>query len=136
MAKSIFVNLVVADLPRSRSFFEAIGLSFNPQFSNDEAACLVISDQAFFMLHTPPSILRFSPKPSCNHQTHLAGIFAFSVGSRAEVDRVADLALASGGLPNTPPMDQGFMYLRSFLDPDGHNWEVFWMDAGGVAPQE
>lgn len=126
--RKIFVNLIVADLPRSKSFFEAIGFHFNPQFTSDEAACMVVSDDAYFMLHTPGSMKRFSPKPAPDHATHLSGIFAFSVGGRDEVDRVAEAAFAAGATPFNPPTDHGFMYLRSFLDPDGQSWEVFWMD--------
>lgn len=130
--RMLFVNLVVADLPRSMAFFRALGLDFNPQFTNEEAACLVVSDAAFVMLHTPGSMKRFTSKPGCDTATHTAGIYAVSAESRAEVDRCADAAAAAGAPAFNPPMDLGFMYLRSFLDPDGYPWEVFWMDPGHV----
>ena len=130
--RSIFVNLVVSDLPRARAFFEALGMHFNPQFSSDEAACLVISEHAYFMLHTPPSMQRFSSLPPVDPHAWMSGIYAFSAADRGEVDRIADTALRSGGSACNPPMDHGFMYLRSFCDPDGHPWEVFWMDPAHV----
>lgn len=130
--RMLFVNLVVSDLPRSKAFFHALGFEFNPQFTNDEAACLVVSEAAFFMLHSPGSMQRFTPKPGCDNATHTAGIYAVSAASRAEVDQFADAAAAAGAPPFNPPMDLGFMYLRSFLDPDGYPWEVFWMDPGHV----
>ena len=126
--RSIFVNLVVSDLPRARAFFEALGMHFNPQFSSDEAACLVISEHAYFMLHTPPSMKRFTPLPPADPRSHVTGIYAFSVPDREEVDHIADAAEAAGAGPFNPPTDHGFMYLRSFRDPDGHPWEVFWMN--------
>lgn len=130
--RKLFVNLVVTDLPRARAFFEGLGLHFNPQFSGEEAACLVVSDQAFFMLHTPPSMQRFTALPPADPRSTVAGIYAISVDSRDEVDRLSDRALASGGAACNPPMDHGFMYLRSFRDPDGHPWELFWMDPAHV----
>lgn len=128
----VFVNLVVQDLPAEKAFFETLGLSFNPQFTNDEAACMVVNDRAFFMIHTPGSMARFSSLPASDPRTHVSAIFALSADSRADVDRIADLALASGGTAYNPVSDLGFMYLRSFRDPNGHPWEVFWMDPGNV----
>ncbi len=133
--RQIFVNIVVSDLPRSKTFFEKLGFTFNPQFTNDEAAAMVVNDDAFFMIHTPVSMQRFTPKPPCDLSTHLGAIYAFSVNSRAEVDQIADLAQAAGGKQAADPQDMGFMYYRSFLDPDGHYWEVLWMDPAAVQPQ-
>ena len=130
--RSLFVNLVVSDLPRARAFFERLGLTVNLQFSNDDAACLVLSEHAFFMLHTPASMQRFSSLPPGDPRAQVSGIYAFSVADRHEVDVLADRALEAGGSVCNPPMDHGFMYLRSFLDPDGHPWEVFWMDPAHV----
>ena len=127
-SRKLFVNIVVSDLPRSMAFFRALGLTFNPQFTNEAGACMVVSDEAFFMLHTPTSMARFTAKPACDLATHTGGIYALAVGSRAEVDQVAGAAEAVGAGVFNPPTDLGFMYLRSFLDPDGHPWEVFWMD--------
>lgn len=105
------------------AFFRVVGLTFNPQFTSDEAACMVVSDDAFFMLYTPASVKRFTSKPACDRATHTAVVYAISADSRAEVDRVADAATAAGASGFNAPMDHGFMYLRSFLDPDGHPWE-------------
>ncbi len=137
--RSIFVNIVVSDLPRALAFYEAIGFTFNPQFTDEAAACMVVNEGAYFMIHTPTSMKRFSQKPPCDHATHLAGIYAFSVGSRAEVDAVADRAVEVGGKEAAEPVDMGFMFYRSFTDPDGHSWEVLWMDpaaAEGGPPEQ
>lgn len=130
--RMLFVNLVVGDVARSRAFFEGLGLTFNPQFTSDEAGCMVVSDLAFVMLHTPASMARFASVPAADPRAVVAGIYALSAADRAEVDALADRALATGGTPYNPPQDHGFMYLRSFRDPDGHPWEVFWMDQGHV----
>jgi predicted lactoylglutathione lyase len=128
----LFLNLVVGDLARSRAFFEGLGLSFNPQFTSDEAGCMVVSELAFVMLHSPASMARFSALPPADPRAAISGIYALSASSRAEVDALADQALATGGAPCNPPQDHGFMYLRSFRDPDGHPWEVFWMNQAHV----
>lgn len=86
--RKLFVNLVVADLPRARAFFEALLLSFNPQFSNHEAACLVLGESAYCMLHSPASMARFSSLPPADPRTQIAGIYAFSADTREEVDIV------------------------------------------------
>lgn len=128
MADMIFVNLPVQDLPRSRRFFEGLGLSFNEQFSDQNAACLILSETSFAMLLTAPYFGGFSTLPVADTQTTTGAILGLQVESRAEVDRIADTALANGGRPATPPADHGYMYGRSFLDPDGHHWSPFYMD--------
>lgn len=130
--RSLFVNMVISDLPRTRAFFEGLGFSFNPQFSNDEAACMVVSDKAFFMMHTPNSMKRFNQDPPADPRTTVTALYAFSVGSREEVAQVADKALATGGSAAGEPQDYGFMCQRSFRDPDGHYWEIVWMDPAHV----
>lgn len=132
MSRDLFVNIVVSDLPRAKAFYAQLGFTFNAQFTNDEAACMVVSEKAFFMLHTPDSMKRFTPKPTADLTTQTAALYAFSVGSRGEVDSVAEAALAAGGAKAADPQDHGFMYQRSFLDPDGHYWEVLWMDPAAV----
>ena len=132
MPRKIFVNFVVADLERSMAFYSGLGFTFNPMFTSAEAACMVINDDAFFMVPTPGSMQRFTPKPPVDPRTHLGAIFAFSADSRAEVDAIADRAAATGGATNGPPQDHGWMYLRAFHDPDGHHWEVCWMDPAGI----
>ena len=126
--RQLFVNIVVSDLVRSKAFFAQLGFTFDPRFTNDEAAAMIVGTGAFFMLHTPASMKRFTPKPTADLTTQTAALYAVSVGSREEVDSVADTALAAGGSKAGEPQDHGFMYQRSFLDPDGHYFEVFYMD--------
>ncbi|MFF5634764.1 VOC family protein [Streptomyces sp. NPDC012825] len=126
----IFVNLPVKDLDVSRAFFEKLGYSFNPQFSDDTAACLVISDTIFAMLLTEEKFKEFTaPGKEISDATKATEVLiTLSAESREKADELADAALAAGGTPAKEPMDMGFMYGRSFTDPDGHHWEVFWMD--------
>lgn len=138
MPTKIFVNLPVRDLDRSMAFFEALGFSFNPQFSDDTAACMIISDDIYAMLLTHAKFKEFTPKDIADTGKTTEVITALSQDSREAVDRLADAALKAGGTEARPPMDHGFMYDRSFNDPDGHIWEIFWMDpavAEGGEPQ-
>ena len=128
MPKAIYINLVVSDLQKSKDFFEAIGFSFNPQFTNDQAAGLVISDTIFAMLHTPESIRRFTNKEIVNSHNSTEVLVTLQVESRTAVDEVMDKVQSSGGQEQRDKEDHGFMYERAFEDPDGHIWEVFWMD--------
>ena len=128
MPQMIFVNLPVRDLAASRSFYTALGFSFNPLFSNDTSACLVISDTIFAMLLTHKRFADFCALPIADPQTSVAHLLALSRESRAEVDLLATRALAAGGREPNPAQDHGFMYARSVTDPDGHIWEAFWMD--------
>lgn len=131
MARQLFVNLAVADLPRSVAFFEKLGFAFNAEFTNEQAACMIINDGAFAMLHVPESFKSYTSKSVIDANTQVEALLAFSVDSREQVDELADKAIAAGGSPAMPPQDHGFMYVRTFLDPDGHHWEVFWMDPSG-----
>ncbi len=128
MPQAIFVNLPVADLDRSKRFFEGLGFSFNEAFTNDEAAALVISDTIYAMLHTPESLRRFTKKDIADARATTEVLLALRVESRERVDALFDKALAAGGKEQRETEDHGFMYGRSFEDPDGHIWEVFWMD--------
>lgn len=132
MPKAIFVNLVVADLKRAMDFFRALGFSFNAQFTNDQAAALVISDTIYAMLHVGASMRRFTKKELADPAKTLEAIYALQVESREEADAIADKALGAGGREPRGREDYGFMYSRSFEDPDGHFWEVFWMDPAHV----
>jgi predicted lactoylglutathione lyase len=125
--RKIFVNLPVSDLKRSMDFFTALGFSFNPQFSDDNAACMIVSEDAFVMLLTGAYFANFTPRPICPRD-HVEVLTAVSVATRDDVDRLADEALARGGRQATEPKDHGFMYVRTFLDPDGHHWELVWMN--------
>jgi predicted lactoylglutathione lyase len=128
MSTQIFVNLPVKDLARSIAFFEALGYSFNQQFTDENAGCLVISDDIYAMLLTERYFKTFTKKVVADATKSTEAIVALGVESKERVDELADKALAAGGKPSNEPMDQGFMYGRSFQDPDGHLWEVFYMD--------
>lgn len=134
MAKSrkLFVNLCVRDLKQSMDFFAKLGFEFNAQFTDDKAACLVISPEAYFMLLTPEFFQGFTKKKICDTSTHTESLFAVSCDSRAEVDTLVDTALGIGGKSATDPQDHGFMYVRTFYDLDGHHWEVMWMDPATI----
>ncbi|OEU88039.1 hypothetical protein DB35_16445 [Streptomyces abyssalis] len=135
MSKKIFVNLAVKDLAKSRDFFSQLGYSFNPQFSDENAACLVISDDIFAMLLTEPFFKSFTKKEIADAGTGTEVMLALSADSRAEVDELADKALAAGGRAAGDPQDHGFMYGRSFYDLDEHHWEVVWMDPAAMEGQ-
>ncbi|MGW7194773.1 VOC family protein [Streptomyces chryseus] len=136
MNQMIFVNLPVKNLETTKSFFGKLGYSFNPQFSDDSTACLVISDTIFAMLLTEPRFKEFTKKEIADTSTTTEVLLALSAESREKVDELADAALASGGSPAGDPQDHGFMYGRSFQDPDGHTWEVVWMDPAAVEGQQ
>ncbi|UED87066.1 VOC family protein [Streptomyces profundus] len=133
MSTMVFVNLPVADLERSKEFFTKLGYSFNPQFSDENAACLVISDTIYAMLLVKPFFKTFTKKEIADATTHTEVIVALSADSREAVDELVDRALAAGGQQTMDPMSEGPMYGRSFQDLDGHQWEVIWMDPSAVA---
>lgn len=136
MQTQIFVNLVVADLAQSKAFYEALGYSFNPQFTDDTAACLVISDTIYAMLLLPETMKRFTQKRLVDAKTETEALLALSFPSREAVDAIAEKALAAGGTAARDTEDLGFMYNRPIQDPDGHVWEFFYMDpAAAGAPQ-
>ena len=127
-SRKIFVNLAVRDLARSQEFFGKLGFAFNPQFTDANAACMVISDVAYAMLLVERFFKTFTKKEICNTSTQTEGMFALSCDSRAEVDEMVKKAIAAGGREAMDAQDHGFMYGRSFYDLDGHHWYVFWMD--------
>jgi uncharacterized protein len=131
-SRKIFVNLPVRDLKRSVEFFRKLGFDFNPRFTDENAACMIVSEEAFVMLLVEPRFKDFTRKQIADTRTLTEGIFALSAGSRAEVDELVKTAIAAGGAPALDPMDHGFMYGWSFYDPDGHHWEVVWMDPKAV----
>ncbi|MEU3653009.1 VOC family protein [Streptomyces sp. NPDC032161] len=136
MSQMIFVNLPVKNLEAAKAFFGKLGYSCNPQFSDENAACLVISDTIFAMLLTESRFKDFTKKEIADTSRTTEVILALSAESREKVDEMADTALASGGSPAGETMDFGHMYGRSFQDPDGHIWEVIWMDPAAVAEQQ
>ena len=127
-ARKLFVNLSVHDLPRTKAFFTKLGFTFNPQFTNDEAACMPLSEDAFVMLLRRDRFKDFTKKEICDTSRYTEGLFALSCDSRAEVDAMVNTAIAAGGTEATDPQDHGFMFVRTFYDLDGHHWEVMWMD--------
>jgi len=130
----IFVNLPVSELARSTAFYEAIGAARNPQFCDDTASCMVFSDSIFAMLLTHEKFRQFTPKAIADATKTSEVLIALSAESRAAVDALVAKAAAAGGKADPgPKQDHGFMYGRSFEDPDGHIWEVFWMDPSTVA---
>ena len=131
MSTQIFVNLPVRDLPASKAFFNALGYATHPSFTNDEAACLVISDSIYVMLLVEPFFQGFTRKSLCDARTHTEVLLCLSVGSRSEVDAMVAKALAAGGREPMEAKDYGFMYQRGFEDLDGHLWEVVYMDESG-----
>ncbi|MBO9499496.1 MAG: VOC family protein [Novosphingobium sp.] len=140
MPKMIFVNLPVTDLAKSMAFYEAIGFTNNPQFTNEAAAAMVWSDTIYVMLLTHDFWKTFTTKeiPDAHVSAQVALCVTFD--SRGEVDAITETAGRSGGkADSSPPQDHGFMYQRSFEDPDGHGWEPVWMDpavANGERPVE
>jgi predicted lactoylglutathione lyase len=128
MPKMIFVNLPVENLDRSVAFYEAIGCTRDPRFSNDQAAMMVWSDTISFMLLTHPFYQGFTSKPIADARAISQMLLALSFDSRAEVDAIMEAALAAGGREHHEAEDLGFMYSRAFEDPDGHGFGPVWMD--------
>ncbi len=130
--RKLFVNIQVRDLQRSIEFFETLGFTFNTQFTDATATCMLVGQDAYFMFVTPERFKDFSKRPVGDPRTETNALFAISVDSRDEVDALVKKALAAGGSRAADPQDHGFMYLSSFYDLDGHHWEVFWMDPSTV----
>ena len=129
MSKMIFVNLPVADLPKSKAFYEALGFTNNPQFTNDQAASMMWSDTIVVMLLTHDFWKTFTTKAIPNAKESAQVALCINLDDRAAVDAITEAAGRSGGTADqSPAQDHGFMYQRSFEDPDGHNWEPMWMD--------
>ena len=132
MARKIFVNLAVRDLQKSMEFFSTLGFTFNRQFTDDKAACMVISDEAFVMLLSEPFFKSFTRREQCDTSRSTEALMALSCESRAEVDEIVRKAIDAGGKHAMDPQDHGFMYGWSFYDLDGHHWEVLWMDPNAI----
>ena len=131
-SRLIFLNVAVSDLQTSKAFFGKLGFEFNPTFTNDDCACMVVSEQAYVMLQTKDSFSRFVTKPIADPAAATEAIVCVSADSREDVDAFADAALGAGGTVAGDPMDHGFMYGRSFFDLDGHHWEVMWMSSEAI----
>jgi len=127
MINHIFLNLPVADLQRSVDFFKALGFTQNPQFSDETAACIVISDAISVMLGTHAKFREFTPKAVCDTSQAVEVLISLSCESREQVDELVAKALAAGGSTYDKAEDFGFMYTHSFVDPDGHGWGLLHM---------
>jgi predicted lactoylglutathione lyase len=127
-SRMLFPNLAVKDLDRSVAFFTGLGFTFDERFTDETATAMIVNEHAVVMLLTQPKFKDFTKKELVDPRTHTETILALSASSREDVDAFADKALAAGGSPANEPMELDFMYGRSFQDPDGHQWEIFWMD--------
>lgn len=128
MPTLMFLNLPVEDLARSVAFYEALGYSTDPNFTGDQSACVVISETIYAMLLVRPYFQTYVTTEVADATKVTEAMFGLGVDSREAVDALVDKALAVGGSVARQPRDLGFMYNRTFLDPDGHYWDVFWMD--------
>ena len=128
MPRNLYVNLPVKDLERAVEFFAVLGFSFNPKFTNENGAALVINDNTSVMLLEESFFAGFTRKPVADARASTETLLALSLDSRAEVDVFIAKALAAGAAPTIEAKDYGFMYQQGFEDLDGHQWEVFWMD--------
>ncbi len=134
MATKIFVNLPVNDLKKSIDFFTKLGFSFNPQFTDDKATCMVISENIFAMLLTRPFFQTFTKKEIVDAKKSTEVLIALDAESKEKVEEMVNVAVEAGGSIYMPPQDHGWMYQHSFSDLDGHQWEILYMDES-AAPQ-
>lgn len=130
--RMLFVNMPVADVERTKAFFARLGFGFNPMFTDETAACMMVGEQASVMLLSQEKFAQFAKLPVADPTTHTLALYCFSVSSRDEVDTVVEAAFAAGGTEADGPQDHGFMYSRAFYDLDGHGWQVMWMDPSGI----
>ena len=133
MPKMIFVNLPVTDIKRATAFYESVGAVKNDQFCDDSTSCMVFSDTIFAMIMTHDKFRQFTPKAVADARTSSEVLICLSADSREDVDAIVEKAGSAGGtLDPGPKQDFGFMYGRSFEDPDGHIWEIMWMDVAAA----
>ena len=129
MSRMIFVNLPVSDLPKSRAFVEALGAVNEPKFTDETAACMRLGDSIFVMLLTHDKFSQFTPRPIADATAGSEVLLCLSSDSRESVDATVERAVTAGGTADiAPKQDYGVMYGRSVADPDGHIWEIMWMD--------
>ncbi|WP_417384209.1 VOC family protein [Gimesia sp.] len=128
MSKKVFINLPVKDLEKSMTFYKALGYSINEKWTDETAASVVISEEIYAMLLTYPKFQMFTPKEICDATKSTEVLVALSCENREQVDEMVKKAVAAGGSTYNEPQDHGFMYGHGFQDPDGHIWEVFYMD--------
>ncbi|MBX2890935.1 MAG: VOC family protein [Saprospiraceae bacterium] len=135
MATKVFINLPVKDLDKSMAFFSGLGFTFNPQFTDEKAACMVISDSIFAMLLTEPFFQTFTRKKISDAKTATEVLIALDAASRDKVQNTVAKAVKLGGTLYTEPQDHGWMYQHSFADLDGHQWEILYMDESQLPEQ-
>lgn len=135
MSRQVFINLPIKNMERSQAFFKSLGFEFNPQFTNEQGACMIISkDHSYAMLLVEPFFQGFTKKAIADATQTTEVLVALSCESREAVDDMVSKALAAGGTAPNPKQDHGFMYSHGFTDLDGHTWEVFWMDPSAAPP--
>ncbi len=135
MATKIFVNLPVKDLKKSIEFFTKLGFTFNPQFTDETATCMIIGENIFAMLLTETRFQDFTKKPICDATKSTEVLIALDAESRGQVDDLISKAVSAGGSTYADPMDHGWMYQHSFADLDGHQWEVVYMNEEALKQQ-
>lgn len=128
MSTKIFVNLPVKNLSKSVEFFTQLGFSFNPQFTDETATCMIVSEDIFVMLLTEEKFKTFTPKEICDTRKYTEVLVCLSSESREKVDEMVRKAVAAGGATYNEPQDHGFMYGHGFQDLDGHIWELIYME--------
>jgi predicted lactoylglutathione lyase len=134
MSTKIFVNLPVKSLDRSVDFFTRLGYTFNPMFTDETATCMIISDDIYVMLLTEAKFRSFTPTEICDTSRHTEVLVALTAESREAIDEMVRKAVAAGGTAYNEPQDHGFMYQHGFQDPDGHTWELVYMEPSAVPP--
>ena len=136
MPTKIFVNLPVRDLDKSVDFFTSLGFGFNPQFTDEKATCMIVGEDIYVMLLVEQFFKTFTKKQIADASQSTEVILALSAGSRTEVDEMIRKAVEAGGVAPGEPQDQGWMYGQGFQDPDGHLWEVIYMDPAAVEQEQ
>jgi predicted lactoylglutathione lyase len=131
MSRKVFINLPVADLQRSVNFFAALGYQFNPQFTDENATCMIVSDDIYVMLLVESFFKTFTKKPVADARQTTEVLVCLSAESRAEVEEIVSKAVAAGARTPMPAQDHGFMFQHGFEDLDGHQWEYAYMQPGG-----
>jgi uncharacterized protein len=132
MATQIFVNLPVKDLNKSVDFFTKLGFTFNPQFTDENATCMIVDENISVMLLVEKYFKTFTPKEICDTSKSAEVLVCLSSESRAEVDEMVRQAIAAGGTTYNEPQDHGFMYQHGFQDLDGHIWEIVFMEPSAI----
>jgi uncharacterized protein len=134
VSRQIFVNLPIEDMARSKAFFGALGFAFNPQFTNEQGACMVIADGIYAMLLVKPFFRTFIDTEIADARESTEVLVCLSCSSREEVDELVRQAVAAGGQAHRQAQDHGFMYGHGFHDPDGHVWELVYMAPNAAPP--